>query len=170
MTRYPTDNSAVSETAWECVMFAAIKAGLEQGVFGRRPEDLGSMTRVNPAANVQPVFGAHYTFHHAGLTFEARIRAYYGGAQLCIDVWVLSETTASGTEGCYGCHLKHGFDVLAHGWIERENGFYLHGQSSPRTLRARRRLRRILKACSVSLPDFYVRPPLSHFVSRRGHA
>ena len=170
MTFYPPDNSAVSETAWQSVIFAAIKAGLEQGVFGRRPEDLGSMTRVNPAANVHPVYGARYSFQHAGLTFEARVRAYYGGAELYIDVWVLSETRPSDTEGRYGGQLKHGFDVLAHGWIERENGFYLHGQSSPTTLRARRRLKPILKACSVSLPDFYVRPPLSHFDSRRGHA
>ncbi|WP_143435520.1 hypothetical protein [Henriciella aquimarina] len=170
MTHYPTDNSAVSETAWESVMFAAVNAGLEQGIFGRCPQDVGSMSRRDPTTNVHPEYHALYSFQHAGRNFKARVRTHFGGAELRIDVWVLREGAPAGKETGLGWQLKDGFDVIASGWLERENDFYLHGQCSPRELRARRYLRPILKSCSVRIPHFHVRLPVGCSMSRREYA
>lgn len=157
MTHYPPDNSAVSESAFESVAFALTNAGLEQGIFGRHRHDIGKMTQLDPPIYPQPEFEARYSFRHAGLLFNARVQTLYGGAELSFWAWVLSESTPIGTEACLGSKLKSGFDVIASGSLERENGFYLHG---PRGFSARRHLKPILKSNAISVPRFYSsRPP-----------
>lgn len=170
MTRYTPDNSAVSETAWEGVMFAAVKAGLAQGIYGRRPKDMGSMTRLDPQRYVHPEYGTRYSFQHASLTFEARVQTLFGGAELRIYTWVPREDTPSTEEAVNGSMLKHRFDVIASGWFEREKGFYLCGPSGREELQARRRLRPILKLCTVCVPGFYVRRPVGCSMPWREHA
>jgi hypothetical protein len=170
MTRYLPDNSAVSETCWESVMFAPVNAGLSQGVFGRRPEDLGTMTRLDPTKHGHAEYGARYSFQHAGLAFEADVQTHFGGAELRICAWVRSNGSTSTGRALCGSQLRHGFDVIASGWLEREKGFYLRGQASPRELRARQGLRPILRSCPVRIERFYVRPPVGGSMPWRGHA
>jgi hypothetical protein len=170
MTFYDYDYSAVSKTAWESVMFAAVNAGLSRGIFGRSPEDMGCMDRLDPEEQGHPDYGARYAFQHAGHVFEARVRTHCRGAELGIDVWVPSEERPPRDEARFGALLKNGFDLIAFGWLERERGFGLDGRSSSRELQARQHLRRILKAHPVSATDFWVRRPVGYSNSRRNHA
>lgn len=170
MTRYLDDNSAVSESAWESVMFAAINAGLSQGIFGRDPKDMGTMICPDDQLSDRSQYSARYEFQHAGLVFQASVRTHFGGAELVIDVWVPSEGMPPNNEGRCGSRLKHGFDLLTIGWIEREKGFYLDYVSGDKVLQARRDLRTVLKEHPVRVKDFWVRRPGGYSNSRRNHA
>ena len=170
MTHFPPDNSAVSETAFESVSFAVVNAGLEQKMLGRHPDEYGRMTRLDPPRYPQPEYEAQYSFQHACLPFEARVQTHFGGAELSFCAWLLSKDTPAGTEALPGSKLSDGFDVIASGWLERESGFYLHRQSSPRELQARRHLRPILKSFPVRIRHFHVRRPVGCATSRREHA
>lgn len=170
MTHYLPDNSAVSETPWGGVLFAATNAGAARGIFGRRPNEMGSMTRRDIRTTTSTEFGAKYAFDHAGFNFGATVQTYFGGAQLRIHSWLLSKDTHHSTEALGGSRLKHGFDVIASGWIKREHGFYLLSPPSEPEFQARQHLRPILKACRVVVPDFYVRPEAFGGAKRRDHA
>ena len=155
MTINNYDNSATSEGAWDGLMFAAINAGLDQGVFGRRTADIGSM---EPSGLHS--WRGHYSFDHCGLTFNVRVDAQCGGAELSIWVWLPNKGGSRSPEPWMFTRLADGFDVIAHGWVERENGFYLltYGRPTRDSFSVRSNLSSMLRSVAVTVPDFYVRP------------
>lgn len=146
-----------SERPWEGLIFAAINAGLEQGVFGRRPSDTGTMWSL---AGVQDRKWAYYTFDHCGQTFRARVEALYGGEELSLCVWLPAPSADLEVEPAYGAKLSD-FAVYAHGWVERADGFYLLGsdETDDRHFFATPPLREALKQSVVTVPDFLVLKP-----------
>lgn len=155
MTVYPTDGSAISQGFWEGVIFAAINAGLEQGVFGRSMTDNGTMEQ-----EAHDIWCGRYTFEHCGLPLKVRVTAFYGGAELSICAWLDDDGPKNYEEPSFGTRLTDGFKMIAHGWIEREKAFYL---VEPRGLlgerfRARRLVRYRLCGAAVRVRDFFISP------------
>jgi hypothetical protein len=154
ITKPDWQSELASEGPWEGLMFAAINAGLQQGVFGRRPEDMGTMEAV--AAIMGRQWG-YYSFEHCGQTFRARVEALYDGEELSLCVWLPAQGPDACIQPYYGAPHSD-FAVYAHGWIERRYGFYLLGsdEGNVRHFFATRSLRDALRGCVVTVPDFLV--------------
>lgn len=153
-------DSVKSKGAGQTVLIAAINAALSQGIFGRSFTDQGTMSERDDDAPGNPEFVGRFAFEHAGVSFEARVKTYYQGAELSILVWAPSSQSTGICEANAGSRLNHGFDLVAHGWVERKNGFYLHDPSGHPHVQVSRSLRALLKANPVVSSGFRVRPRL----------
>ncbi|RYY90408.1 MAG: hypothetical protein EOO15_02745 [Chitinophagaceae bacterium] len=143
-----------SEGPWEGLMFAAINAGLERGIFGRRHEDTGTMF------SIPGVIGrkwAYWSFEHCNQTFHARVEAICDGGMLSLHVWLPAANAPDYVEPFHGAKLSD-FAAYAHGWIERRHGFYLLGRGEARdqSFTAALPLEEALRNFVVTVPNFLV--------------